>query len=120
MTISMLSDLLQFLLMIIFFLVAFSCAFVVLLYRQQGDYVHRFFGHPAHISAWKVVEQLWKAQLNAEPTATDELPEFEEHKGWVGILLVGAFGFFVVVLLLNLLIAVFAKTVDQVTGEPHT
>ena len=60
----------------------------------------------------QVLDELWKAQLNAEPTtATDGLVMYDRHKGWAGPVLVGAFGFMVVVLLLNLLIAVFAKTV---------
>lgn len=69
-------------------------------------------------AVWQVFEELWKAQLNAEPTtATYYIDGWEENKGWVGTALIFAFGFLLVVLLLNLLIAVFAKTVDQVTAD---
>ena len=118
MTLHMLGDLGSFLLMIIYFLVAFSCAFIVLLYHSHGNYVKVFEGS----KAWTVFESLWVAQLNAEPaTFTDHSTEldatYEEHSTWVGFLLMAGFGFVVAILLLNLLIAVFAKTVDQVCCE---
>ena len=59
------------------------------------------------------------ARRSAEPTTVPDYLDidYEERKGWTGFLLTAAFGFFVVVLLLNLLIAVFAKSVDQVTQD---
>ena len=67
MMMSMLGDLGYFLLMIVFFLISFSCAFVVLLYRGADDYVDIFFDRNA---AWNVFHALWRAQLKcAHPRA---------------------------------------------------
>ena len=64
MTMHMLSDLGHFILMISFFLLAFSCSFVVLLYHSDGvarggSYLHLFIGEEGGHSAWKVIMHAW-------------------------------------------------------------
>jgi len=118
MTLQMLGDLWQFIAMIAFFLIAFTSAFTVLLYDgPPEDYLHDFFYEPNPNSIWNILRALARSAIDTEPsTSTDNLVGYN-NTGWWGFALVVSFGLLVVVLLLNLLIAVFARSVDQVTQD---
>ena len=108
MAIRMLQDLAQFLTLATFVVVAFGCAFFVLFRAAPGPYAHRV----ASVSA--VISLLVQGTLNGESDyvlSTTHAAQEATPFAWALMFL---FGVVVVLLLLNLLIARFAKTFDMV------
>jgi hypothetical protein len=121
MTLQMLGDLGQMLLLLSFILAAFSSAFAVLLSDQQSGHAPGstdFFAWKQRNSFWGALKAASYSALDAEPASiVDRFDDFDDRAGWAGFILVTLFGLLVVTLLLNLLIAVFAKSVDRVSTQ---
>lgn len=105
MTLRMLDDLWKFLMLAAIILIAFGCAFYVIL-SKSGPYPP---GEDPHI--FSVLGLLTEAALNGEPV---QLLGIHSHHHKATFLFMCLFGIIVVLLLLNLLIARFAKTFDMV------
>jgi len=116
MAIRMLEDLWQFIMLASIIVIAFACAFYVLLMNERAVSLHDgtvdLTDDAAEVAnVWSVLGLLIESLMKGEPDHIMERTETHVAFAWVFMAL---FGVIVVLLLLNLLIARFAKTFDMV------